>query len=442
MGLALCLVALATTFVSTRRRLGLGVQALFAIGYLYGIVRARFPDGFSHFIFDFAAIGLYAAHFAQRPDARSAHAGRHGAFWVKALAVVPIMMFFVPLQHPLIQLVGLRAAVFFLPLIPIGARLQRQELEALARWLAGLNTLAFVFALGEFVLGVERFYPHNAVTEIIYRSTDVGEAGAMRIPATFTGAHAFGGTMLASVPLLLGHWNALTRGLRERTFMLGASLLTVMGIFMCGARLPVVLLFALATFAVLRGRFAARRKAAFVLAAIAVVLLVSLSDRFQRFRTLGDQEYVAGRVVGSANLTLLETVLEYPLGAGLARAAGTSVPYFLADLAKPHIGLENEYSRIVIEQGLIGLAIWLAFIAWTVWRPTDRFQGRWRFGYRLMRVYVALYWTAGIVGTGVLTSIPGTPFLLIFMGALATAAPATRDPGVVPAPDRMAVRTL
>ena len=52
----------------------------------------------------------------------------------------------------------------------------------------------------------------------------------------------------------------------------------------------------------------------------------------------------------------------------LSRSA-SSIPSFLADRAPPQIASENEYSRIQIEQGWVGLFAWLAFLGWLFMRP-------------------------------------------------------------------------
>lgn len=418
MGIALSVAAFVATLALTRRALSLGVAALLTVGYAYGILRANFPDGFSHFMFDAAVAGLYLGHFTQRFELETRARSRHALFWLKALSIIPVVAFFVPLQHPLVQLVGLRAAIYFLPLVIVGARLDEADLSRLARWVAVLNGVALAFGLAQFFLGVDRFYPRNVVTDIIYRSTDVGEVGAFRIPATFPNAHAFGGNMLGTLPLLIGHWRSLAPHARQRKLVLFAIVASLTGVFMCGARSPVVLLFAFALATLLSGGLALSHKVALSGLALVMVVVVSTSERFQRFTTLTDFDYVQARVEGSANLGLVDLAFEYPLGAGLARAAGTSIPFFLADLASPHIGLENEYGRIVVEQGLPGLAIWLTFIAWTV---TRRIHGgtAWTFGRLAMRSFLVIVWATAFIGTGMLTSVPGTAVVLLFMGQLA-----------------------
>lgn len=106
----------------------------------------------------------------------------------------------------MIQVVGLRGTVFFLPMILLGARLTRERLYPLALGVAALNVPAFILAIAEYTLGIESFFPRNVLTELIYSSNDVGSLGAYRIPSSFPNAHAYAGTMVMTLPLLLGAW--------------------------------------------------------------------------------------------------------------------------------------------------------------------------------------------------------------------------------------------
>ena len=47
--------------------------------------------------------------------------------WVAVLMAWPALMFFVPTQDWLIQLVGLRGAVFFIPFLLIGGRMEESD---------------------------------------------------------------------------------------------------------------------------------------------------------------------------------------------------------------------------------------------------------------------------------------------------------------------------
>ena len=96
---------------------------------------------------------------------------------------------------------------------------------------------------------------------------------------------------------------------------------------------------------------------------VGVGLVVARNDeRLQRITTLEDSEFVSQRIAGSANEGFLELLIHYPFGAGMGSAVGTSIPFFLAHLAPEQIGLENEYSRILVDQGWFGLGGWLALL--------------------------------------------------------------------------------
>ena len=421
MGLLFSLAAFVVTLVRARVGLASGLESLLAVGYAYGIVRANFPDGRSHFAFDAALLGLYLGYFSRQREVRAKDQTRPATFWLKALLALPFLYFLIPIQHPLIQLVGLRSLVLFIPLLLLGARLELEDLARLARTVAVLNAVAVAFGLAEIVWGVERFYPRNTVTSLIFKSTDVGADRALRIPATFSSAHAFGGTLAGTLPLLLGSWSHLSRGLRERMFLLVATGVTTFGVFMSGARQPVVLALVLLAAAAFSSTLSLRRKVALAMGAALVTLLVSSSERFQRFLTLRDTAFVEERVQGSVNLEFLDIIWDHPVGVGLGRAAGTSIPFFLEDLAEPPIGIENEFARIALEIGLPGLIIWVAFIFWSLSRRLGWVPPGWRLALRLVWLFVALTWATALIGTGTLISIPGTSFLLLYTGLLISA---------------------
>src|SRR5262249_41476921 len=116
----------------------------------------------------------------------------------------PLIVFLFPTQDLLVRFVGLRTSIFLLPFLLIGARLTAEERYKLAIGLGVLNLLALGFAGAEFFVGVPEFFPRNAVTKIIYLSKDVASNTAYRIPATFANAHAYGGAMAITVPLIAG----------------------------------------------------------------------------------------------------------------------------------------------------------------------------------------------------------------------------------------------
>jgi hypothetical protein len=420
-GALLSVAALVATFAAGRRRLASGIGVLATAGYGYGILRAHVFDGAAHFVFDAAVVGLYAAAFTGRVPAGARGRDASAVFWAKALFLVPLLMFLVPLQHPLVQLVGLRGAVLFVPMIVVGARLDLDELSHLSRWLAWLNLAAFAVALGELAFGVETFFPRNLLTETIFRSDDAGAARALRIPATFLSAHAYGGTMIATLPFVAAlSIDHRARGL-DRMVGAAAVLATVLGVFVSATRQHALVLIGMGA-AFLLTRAPVRVKIAGVAVAVAVGALVASSDRFQRFAGAADAGTVRARIEGST-AGFLDVALSYPLGAGLARGSGTSIPYFLASRAKPQIGLENEFSRLVVDQGLFGLALWIAFASWTVARRPVPPAGAWATPLRVLRLFVLLSWGSAFIGTGLLLAIPQAAFLLLGMGVLAVARP-------------------
>ncbi len=420
-GFALTVLALAGTWLATRRGTGHGLGVMMLFGYLYGMLRARFPDGLSHFIFDGAVLGLYLAVLTGRRK-RAGRVGRDGLalrMWVKVLMVWPLFtMVLSPLfdsQHFFIQLVGLRVAILLLPLLSIGASLDEQELDRFGEWLLWLNVMAFAFALAELAVGVELFFPRNASSIIIYMSQDVGEDRQPRIPATFNSAHAFAGTLLLSLPLLVRRWQ---RRPDSRVLTAGVLVSSVLCLFISAARSPVAQLVVIVGLLMLCTRFSLKMLGTVTGVGLVVGLIVMQNPRFQRFATLQDTEYVTERVGWSVNASLLHVVTNYPLGNGLGSAAGTSIPFFLADLARPQIGLENEFARIALEQGLIGLVMWLVFVAWLLSRMPPRRRGASLVADRMMWVTTGVMWMTAFIGTGLLSSIPGSALLLLWMGAV------------------------
>ena len=90
-----------------------------------------------------------------------------------------------------------------------------------------LNLAAGGLALAEFTLGVEQFFPRNAVTEIIYRSKDLANYTAYRIPSSFSNAHAYAGTMVLTIVIIAGAWVQGHHG-RWQPRLMGAALLMSM----------------------------------------------------------------------------------------------------------------------------------------------------------------------------------------------------------------------
>jgi hypothetical protein len=419
MGLILVLVAFTAAFFARGRSLGAGLAVVLTVGYVYGMVRAVVFDGFSHFMFDAAMAGLYVSHFS-RPDAWAPPPGAKPLFqWAVCLMGWPFVALLIGLAlpvHPLIQLVGLRAAVWFLPFLLMGVQLTPRDVTAITRTLAVLNLVALAFGVGEYVLGIEAFLPRNAATALIYQSKDVGAFQYHRIPSTFVASAAYGGVMVATCPLLAGRWTTSGLPLWEKVLLTAALFAAAVGVFLCGSRTPVVLMLVLAAYTVYQLKLRLGYLALVVVLGVGVAYVVSGSQRLQRFTTLEDTEEVSGRIQGSVNVGVLDLFIDYPLGAGLGSAFGTSVPSFLRHLAPESIGAENEYARIGVEQGLVGVCLWVSFLVWFFTRRAASRAASAQLSYRLCRLFLLLAWGGACLGTGMLTSIPGTCLVLLFMG--------------------------
>lgn len=438
-GLLLTLLSFGGTMRATRRGLGHGLGAMLLVGYFYGILRARFADGLSHFMFDGAVAGLYLALLTGRSrKLRLGHDGQVLRLWVRVLMVWPLCTMllspFLDAQHFFIQLVGLRVAILLLPLMAIGAKMTEEELDSLGTWVLWLNAVVFLFAVAQLVIGVEPFFPRNAVTIILYMSNDVGADRALRIPSIFNTAHAYAGTMLLSLPLLVRRWQR--RPSTWSRVLTGAVLVaSLLGIFISATRSPVVQLVVILGLLVLVTGLSPKLIAGIAGLAGVVGFVVLRNPRFQRFLTLEDTDYVTDRVSWSVNSSLLDVLTHYPMGNGLGSAGGTSIPYFLLDLAKPQHGLENEFGRIAMEQGIIGLVLWMLFLGWLITRLPPRRRGGSLVAERMTWATILTVWATAFMGTGTLSSIPGTAIMLLWMGTIVGTrrpVPVPRSPRVVP----------
>ena len=384
-----CVAVFLAAYTLGRRSLVHGILVTLVSGYVYGIFRANFLTPFSHFLADSAVVGLFLAQLLRpMPEAERQRLSGVRA-WLFLLVLWPVILFLVPVQDTLVQLVGLRGAVLVLGFLLLGARLTSAEWYQLAIWIAGLNLAAFALALIEFRLGIEPFFPQSAVTEIMYRSriaaSEEGGRILYRIPSSFSSAHAYGGTMVVTLPLLLGAWVAAGRTeLRRlgqgwhRSLLLASIVASALGVFMSAARQHAIMLF---------------------------VLIVS-ATMFGRLRT----SYRVSWIV-------------------ILLAVGV---------------LENEYGRIMLEQGIPGLLMWIGFVAWVVVKGARAGIGEWAFARRLAWIIVSAYLLTAAIGLGLLASIPQSYLLFLLIGwvvvrpagtrARAVATGARSDPRVLVAP--------
>lgn len=415
-GLFLCLLALGATYWAGKRSLGIGAVVLLTFGYSFGIVRANYLSTTTYFMFDSALIGLYASQkWNERGESASARALRA---WLLLLILWPTLLLLMPFQPLLVSLVGLRGCVFFLPMLWLGSRLRERDLVQLSVGLAVLNLIAFGFAAAEYTVGVPRFFPNNAVTQIIYNSSDVA-GGYLRIPSTFSNAHAYGGMMVYSLPYLIGAWDRAPSYRRRILAILGAAA-ALLGVLLCAARLDFVLGTALVAVAIFTTRMKTSRRIIFAMLIVGVMVVALRNQRLQRFKTLSDTEAVEDRISGSVNRGFFEILVEHPMGNGLG-GGGTNMPAFLQNQVRNPIGMENEYARILCEQGLLGFLLWLGFIVWFLSGTKRVFvKGSWATSRRLIWGLSVVGLATGLMGVGLLASIPGTAVLLLGIGFVAT----------------------
>ena len=151
MGIALCLLTFGAAFLLTRRSLGTGAGFVVLVGCLHGWLRCRFYNPASHFTFDAALIGHYLATFTGPVHSSS---GRSHALrtWAFILATLPlgVLLFspFIDAQPLLVQLVGLRSVLLFVPLLLVASRFRNEDVSVLSDWALLSVFVASFFALG------------------------------------------------------------------------------------------------------------------------------------------------------------------------------------------------------------------------------------------------------------------------------------------------------
>lgn len=412
-----------------------GISAVLGVGYFYGILRANVPHPLSHFIFDAAVVGLYATQLWRPPGPEEAGRTRVLRHWVALLIGWPLLMLILPIQDPMVQLVGLRAHVFFLPFLLLGARLDGDQLYRLALAVAGLNLVAFGFAVAEFFLGVPYFYPENEVTALIYRSNDIRATGdllgAFRIPAIFANSHQYGATMTLTLPLLLGAWLQKRRP-EHQVLLLAAIAASVLGVFFSATRVNLLMLGMLVLASLASGRMGVAGRVGWVAMLAGMGWVVSTNERlFLRLMSL-NVDTIVERISWSVNVGVFQLLGKYPMGNGLG-GGGSSMPHFLQHLIRTPLHVENQYATIMLEQGLPGLLFWFGFIAWVLTRKGAGADDPWFLGRRLSRIVCAAFLVTGFIGVGLFTSVPGTPLLLLWMAWIAVPQ---RHAAPAPAPAR------
>ena len=424
-GTLLCILAFLSCTAFSIANWRYGLCALMAWGYFFGILKAHYVATWGHFIFDAATVGFYAGILLNWPKLEERQKWEKIKPWVIGMVAWPLFMALLPIQHYFVQLVGLRGNMFWIPMLLVGCMLDGPGRSLLAYTLAILNMVAFGFAAAEYTLGVEVFVPDNEVTQIVMNSSDIAD-GNKRIPSTFTNAHSYAGTMLGTIPWILGELlnkQKIGLGRASGTLILVPGLLAaLLGIFIAGPRSPVVVLGLLILLTVFSGRVNLGFVALTVLVGTIVAYFVSQDERMQRFTELQDIDMVTERMSMSMNMGFFEVLLDYPMGNGMG-AGGTSLPYFIQQLLTSSVMMENEYARILLEQGLPGLLFFLAFVAWFATRPIQRDDPA-RMSKTLLWFITAITFSTAFIGIGMMSSIPCTAMMLVGLGYCVTPAAA------------------
>lgn len=418
-GLVLCTLAVVSVLYVTLADWRRGLCLTIAWGYLYGILKSNYTASWGHFIYDGAVVGLYAGVLLNPPPPIDRLLEGSTRKWVVALIAWPCFLVFIPFQHYLIQAVGLRGNVFFIPMALFGAWLGDSGRRQITMTLCLMNLVALTFAGLEFSMGVEAFYPRNEATDIIYKSQDIA-GGHFRIPACFANAHSYGGTMTLSVPWILGGMFQRIRNPFEFYLQAAGLIAAGLGTFLCGARSPVAILGILLGLGLMTRRFSLPGIVFLGVAASVVFVMVNGEERMQRFALMYDTEAVVGRLSISANLGFFDLLEQYPLGNGLG-GGGTSIPFWLQSLITNPVGLENEYSRILLEQGVVGLLLFMGFVFWFYTRTLDQTDPNYATR-RLVWYSGAITLATSFIGIGLMTSVPGTSMVFLGIGYAASGA--------------------
>jgi hypothetical protein len=424
------IVAFLIAYLLTKRSIGWGLAATIGFGYFNGVIRANFLSVYTTFMFDAAVLGLYAGALVFQ--SKTVYEGLKTSVgkWLLGMMMWPIVLCCLPVNDYLVQLVALRGSIWFLPIILLASQLTDEDYSCIGIALSLLNLVTLMVSLYLMQNGVEALYPSNAVTEIIYLSRDVGSDNLHRIPSTFLSSHAYGGTMMGSITIICGLILGQRGGITHKILYAVGLIAAVSGVVICASRQPMVVGAVILLSAWFVSGYSKKFSIVFVTIAALVGFLIASNERFQRVLTLNDSVFLHQRVYSSLNESLWEIFWTYPLGAGLGSSVGTSIPYFLVSRAPQPIGIENELCRIYVDQGIIGLTIWISFIVWLLIRiPRKK-------SHIVHMAYAATMaiWATSFIGTGLLSSVPGTAMLMMQMGVVAGARIRRRASGDRSAP--------
>ncbi|MEQ1872021.1 MAG: O-antigen ligase family protein, partial [Vicinamibacterales bacterium] len=239
---------------------------------------------------------------------------------------------------------------------------------------------------------------------------------AHRIPASFVNAHAFAGTMVTTLVLLIGAWSQPHERRWIGPLMASASVASFLGVFMAATRTHMITAAVLAGVVTLTGGLSRSQRVRWLAALALIGYIVAADTRLQRFTTLTEKGALSERIGNSVNQNFFDVVAESPLGNGLT-SGGTSVPYFLRSRhSGPPLLLESEYARIAIEQGLPGLLLWALFIFWVALKIPAGGHDSWLLGRRLAWAACLSIFVSGMLGIGMMASVPQASIMLLLIG--------------------------
>jgi hypothetical protein len=226
--------------------------------------------------------------------------------------------------------------------------------------------------------------------------------------------------MLITIPLLIGGLlQEYARGW-HKLVLIGGLLAGLGGIVLTGTRTNLVqaglLVMIVLSF---KGINKTIKTGLLVLSASGILFMVN-SPSFSRMKTVLDSETYSSRIGVSVNRSFFEVVTEYPFGNGLG-GGGTSIPFFLVNQLRNPVSVENEYARIALEQGIVGLLIWISFILWFILRPSWPREHGWARCQILYRIMLVFSFLTSLIGTGMLTAIPASFVFLLLIGWVSTA---------------------
>jgi hypothetical protein len=136
--------------------------------------------------------------------------------------------------------------------------------------LRSASSLPLSPTIAEYTLGIERFFPRNVLTDLIYSTNDVGTLGAYRIPSSFPNAHAYAGAMVITLPLLLGAWVQHHRRRSHQFLLMEGNISAVLGVFFSAVRSHFIVMTIVLGVCILSARVRPGLKLVFTMALIAV----------------------------------------------------------------------------------------------------------------------------------------------------------------------------